>query len=111
MTGSSVAPLEGLPGNVAAALSIFLAAARDALSADLVSAVVFGSAAEGQLGPASDVNLLLVLRAFAPEKIAQMRDAFLAAEAAIKLRVMFLLEDELSSAAEYFAQKFADILR
>jgi predicted nucleotidyltransferase len=86
MTGSGVAPLEGLPGNVAAALSIFLAAARDALSADLVSAVVFGSAAEGQVGPASDVNLLLVLRAFAPDKIAQMRDAFLAAEAAIKLR-------------------------
>jgi predicted nucleotidyltransferase len=111
MTESGVTPLEGLPGNVAFALSVFLAAARDALSADLVSAVVFGSAAEGQLGPASDVNLLLVLRAFPPDKIAQMRDAFLAAEAAIKLRVMFLLEDELSSAAEYFAQKFADILR
>jgi hypothetical protein len=40
-----------------------------------------------------------------------MRDAFLAAEAAIKLRVMFVLEDELSTAAEFFAQKFADILR
>jgi hypothetical protein len=40
-----------------------------------------------------------------------LRDALLTAEAAIKLRVMFLLEDELSSAAEFFAQKFADILR
>jgi predicted nucleotidyltransferase len=103
--------LEGLPSHVATVLSTFLATAREALSADLVSAVVFGSAAEGKLGPSSDVNLLLVLRAFAPERIARMRDAFLAAEAAIKLRVMFLLEDEVSLAAEFFAQKFADILR
>jgi predicted nucleotidyltransferase len=111
MAESGVARLEGLPSNVATVLSAFLTAARDALSADLVSAVVFGSAAEGQLGPTSDVNLLLVLRTFPPDKIAQIRDAFLAAEAAIKLRVMFLLEDEVPTAAEFFAQKFADILR
>jgi predicted nucleotidyltransferase len=111
MAESGVARLEGLPSNVATVLSAFLTAARDAMSADLVSAVVFGSAADGQLGPTSDVNLLLVLRTFAPDKITQMRDAFLAAEAAIKLRVMFLLEDEVPIAAEFFAQKFADILR
>ena len=111
MAESSAARLDGLPSNVAIALSAFLAAARDTLSDDLVSAVLFGSAAEGKLGPASDVNLLLVLRTFAPDKIRGMRDAFLAAEAAIKLRVMFLLEEEVSSAAEFFAQKFADILR
>jgi predicted nucleotidyltransferase len=111
MAESSAARLDGLPSNIVTALSAFLTAARDALSADLVSAVLFGSAAEGKLGPTSDVNLLLVLRAFAPDKIGRMRDAFLAAEAAIKLRVMFVLEDEVSSAAEFFAQKFADILR
>jgi predicted nucleotidyltransferase len=111
MSGSGVAHLEGLPSNVATVLSTFLTAARDALSDGLISAVVFGSAAEGQLGPASDVNLLLVLRTFAPDKIAQMRDAFLTAEAAINLRAMFVLEDELPTAAEFFAQKFADILR
>jgi predicted nucleotidyltransferase len=111
MSGSAVADLEGLPSNVASVLSAFLTATRDALADDLVSAVVFGSAAEGQLGPASDVNLLLVLGAFAPDRVAQMRDAYLTAEAAIKLRAMFVLEDELSTAAEFFAQKFADILR
>jgi predicted nucleotidyltransferase len=108
---SSIARLDGLPSNVGSALSTFLTAARDAFSDDLVSAVLFGSAAEGRLGPASDINLLLVLRTFKPEKIVQLRDAFLAAEAAIKLRAMFVLEDELRSAAELFAQKFADILR
>jgi len=111
MAESMAARLDGLPSNVVTALSAFLSAARDAMSDDLVSAVLFGSAAEGKLGPASDVNLLLVLRAFSPDKIGRMRDAFLAAEAAIKLRVMFLLDDEVSSAAEFFAQKFADILR
>jgi predicted nucleotidyltransferase len=108
---SGIARLDGLPSNVSSALSTFLAAARDALSGDLASAVLFGSAAEGRLGPSSDTNLLLVLRTFTPEKIVQLRDAFLAAEAAIKLRAMFVLEDELQSAAELFAQKFADILR
>lgn len=111
MTEKDIARLDGLPGNVTTVLSAFLALARDTLSADLVSVVLFGSAADGKLAPASDVNLLLVLRTFTPDKIARMRDAFLAAEAAIKLRAMFVLEDELSSAAEFFAQKFADILR
>jgi len=69
---SDIARLDGLPSNVSNALSTFLAAARDALAGDLVSAVLFGSAAEGRLGPASDVNLLLVLRTFSPEKIVQL---------------------------------------
>jgi predicted nucleotidyltransferase len=105
------ARLDGLPDNVATFLSVFLAAASKALSADLVSAVLFGSAAEDRLGPSSDVNLLLVARDFAPAAIERMRDAYLAAEAAIKLRVMFVREDELPAAAELFAQKFADIRR
>ena len=105
------AQLDGLPAPVAAVLSSFLASAREALSSDLVSAVLFGSAADGRLGPTSDVNLLLVLTTFTPEKMAALRDSLLAAEAAIKLRVMFLEEHEVASAAEFFAQKFADILR
>ena len=107
----TVAQIEGLPKPVAAGLAEFLGAARDTLSADLVSAVLFGSAADGRLAPTSDVNLRLVLQTFAPEKIARLRDALLKAEAAINLRVMFLLERELPSAAEFFAQKFADIRR
>jgi predicted nucleotidyltransferase len=111
MIDSEVAGLEGLPAPVAAMLDMFLASTREALASDLVSAVLFGSAADGRLGPTSDVNLLLVLRGFAPDRIGRMRDALLTAEAAIKLRVMFLLESEVTSAAEFFAQKFADILR
>jgi len=76
-----------------------------------VSRDAFGSAAENRFAATSDVNLLLVLRAFTPERIARLRDALLAAEAVIKLRVMFLLESEVASAAEFFAHKFHDILR
>jgi hypothetical protein len=107
----SIAKLDGLPGPVASFLSGFLTAAHQALAQDLVSAVLFGSAVDGRLGPASDVNLLLVVRHFTPQRIDGIRDALLAAEAAIKLRVMFLREDEVPAAAQCFAQKFADILR
>jgi uncharacterized protein (UPF0276 family) len=55
--------------------------------------------------------LLLVLGAFAPDRVARMRDAFLTAEAAIKLRAMFLLENELPTAAELSEQAWiADIV-
>jgi len=111
MNESEVAGLDGLPAPVRSVLTMFLASTREALSSDLVSAVLFGSAAEGRLALTSDVNLLLVLRDFAPDRIGRMRDALLNAEAAIKLRVMFLLESEVASAAELFGQKFADILR
>jgi predicted nucleotidyltransferase len=111
MADSEIAELEGVPAGVATVLLMFVTAARKTLSTDLVSVVVFGSAAEGRLGPTSDVNLLLVLGAISPEKLGQLRDALLAAEAAIKLRILFLLESEVSDAAEFFAQKFADILR
>src|SRR4051812_38016090 len=107
----SIARLDGLPVHVAAVLSDFAGKARDVLAGDLVSVVLFGSAAEGRLKASSDVNLILVLRAFEAEKLAQLGDQLLAADAAIQLRVMFLLESEIPTAVECFAQKFADILR
>jgi predicted nucleotidyltransferase len=101
----------GLPAHVAAILQNFVGEARDALGPNLVSVVLFGSAAEGRLTASSDVNLILVLGAFDAGKLAELSDPLQAAEAAIQLRVMFLLESEISSAVECFAQKFADILR
>lgn len=103
--------LEGVPANVATVLSRFVSAVQDAYSSDLVSIVLYGSAAEGRLTSTSDVNLLVVLRAFSRDKTDRIRDTFQTAQAAINLQAMFLLEDEVSSASELFAQKFADILR
>jgi predicted nucleotidyltransferase len=103
--------LDGVPARVTTVLTDVVATLRDAWATDLVSVVLFGSAAEGKLGPTSDVNLLVVLRTFTPDQVARARDGLLAAEAAIKLRAMFVLDSELPSAANMFAQKFADILR
>lgn len=98
-----------LPPNVAQVLDEFVAGARAAFATDLVAAVLFGSAAEGRLRPASDVNLILVIRAFTAEHAAAIESRLRFVEAAIRLRVMFLKESEIAAAAEAFAQKFADI--
>ena len=111
MSAGGTTRLEGLPANVATVLKSFLEEAHASLGDVLVSAVLFGSAAESRLTATSDVNLILVLRSFDAERLATLGDALLGAEAAIQLKVMFLLESEIPSAVECFAQKFADILR
>jgi predicted nucleotidyltransferase len=100
-----------LPTNVSTTLSTFIAAAKKAFGDHLLSVVLYGSGAEGKLRPTSDVNLILVLSAFDRGLADQLREPLRLAQAAIKLRVMFLLEDELKPATEAFAVKFADITR
>ena len=103
--------LQDLPENVRRVLGDFLDSAHLALGASLKSVILFGSAAEGRLRATSDVNLLLVLDAFAEDAARQLQPQLEMAYAAIRLRVMLLLESELDSALEAFAQKFADIGR
>lgn len=98
-----------LPERVTRVLDEFVSAARDAFGEALAAAVLFGSAAEGRLRPASDVNLVLVLRSFTPAHAQAIEGRLRFSEAAIRLRVMFLLESEITAAAAAFAQKFADI--
>jgi predicted nucleotidyltransferase len=100
-----------LPTNVSTTLSTFIAAAKKAFGDHLLSVVLYGSGAEGRLRPTSDVNLILVLSAFERGLADQLREPLRLAQAAIKLRVMFLLEDELKPASQAFAVKFADIAR
>ena len=88
MSAGGVTRLEGLPTNVVIVLTNFLDEARGALGDELVSAVLFGSAAEARLTPSSDVNLILVLRGFDAEKLVALSDPLLAAEAAIQLQVI-----------------------
>jgi len=100
-----------LPAPVAAALTAFVSAARASLDTDLRSIVLFGSGAENRLRPTSDVNVAVVLRSFDAARIAALSETLLAARAAVRLNVMWLLEHEIPHAAEAFAVKFADILR
>ena len=100
-----------LPPNVVRVLTGFVEQARSAFANDLRAVVLYGSGAEGKLRPTSDVNLLLVLSAFDQQKADQLREPLRLAEAAIRLRAMFLLESEVGPAMEAFAVKFADIMR
>src|SRR5260370_39224668 len=102
--------IEGLPASVATLLSQFVAAAKETYGTELVSVVLYGSGAEGKLAPTSDGNVLVVLQSFARDKGDRLQNTFLAAEAAIRLRAMFLLRAEIPAAVGIFTQKFADIL-
>ena len=107
------APLEApqLPAQVRQVLDDFLQAARGSFGGDLLAVVLYGSAAEGKLRATSDVNIILVLSSFAPNKVDSLRAPLRLAQAAIQLRPMFLLKKEIPAAARSFASKFADILR
>lgn len=100
-----------LPANVNSVLTEFINSAKNAFEDDLRSVVLYGSGAEGKLRPASDVNVIVVLTRFDQNSANQMREPLRLAEAAIKLRAMFLLEEEVQPATEAFAVKFADIQR
>ncbi|HOX04879.1 MAG TPA: nucleotidyltransferase domain-containing protein [Planctomycetota bacterium] len=91
-------------------LDEFLGAARAALGGDLLAAVLYGSAAEGRIRPASDVNLILVLKRFDRTLADGLREACSLAHAAVRLEIMFLLEAEVPAAMEAFPVKFADVL-
>jgi predicted nucleotidyltransferase len=106
-------PLEApqLPARVKQVLDDFLQAAKDSFGDQLRSVVLYGSAAEDKLRATSDVNLVLVLSSFEQNKIDPLRQPLRVAQAAIQLRPMFLLSEEIPAATRFFAPKFADILR
>jgi hypothetical protein len=92
-------------------LTDLVAAARQALGDTLESIVLYGSAAEGRLRPASDVNVIFVLGRFDAERVEALGEPVRVAQAAIRLAPMILLRDEIPYAAAAFAVKFSDIVR
>lgn len=92
-------------------LNDFVRAAQTALGDDLLSIVLFGSAAEGRLRPTSDVNVLLLLKRFDRARVDQLREPLRLAHATIRLAPMFVLRDELEPATRAFAVKFREIKR
>ena len=104
-------PQLDLPDRVREVLDGVVEASRRAFGADLLSIVLYGSAAEGRLRATSDVNLMLVLSRFDEEKANAFREPFRFACAAADVNAMFVLEDEIDLAAREFAQKFADMKR
>jgi hypothetical protein len=104
-----MAIIDQLPEPVRAGIGAFTAATRQVFADDLVSVVLFGSAAEARLRATSDVNVIVVLARLDPARLTAIGDAYRRAHAAIRLSAMFILEREVAVASEAFAVKFADI--
>jgi predicted nucleotidyltransferase len=92
-------------------LADLVSAARDALGDSLESIVLYGSAAEGRLRSASDVNVIFVLSRFDAARVEALGDPVRVAQAAIRLAPMVMLREEIPYAAAAFAVKFGDIVR
>src|SRR5690349_8320268 len=89
----------------------FVEETKGAFGADLVSVVLYGSAAEDAMRATSDVNVIVVTRRFDPAAAERLRAGLGIASAAIRLKAMFLREAEVSDAAAAFAVKFDDVAR
>ncbi len=107
----AIAGLHDLPEMSAVAVANFVEAAQQSFGENLHSIVLYGSAAEGRLRASSDINLLLVLTSFDRKNADAIRGQFSLADSVVRLTAMFLLDSEIQSAGEMFAQKFSDILR
>jgi predicted nucleotidyltransferase len=106
-----VAQSKELPDNIQSVLTAFVDSSKNTFKEDLRSIVLFGSGADGNLRPASDVNVIVVLERFDQTKADQMREPLRLAETAIKLKAMFLLVHEIEPASQAFSVKFADLKR
>lgn len=100
-----------MPLPVERVLAELVEAAKGSFQDDLSSVVLFGSGAEGRLRATSDLNLLVVLKRFQPQRADQFREPLRLARVAAQAVAMFVLESELATAAEAFAVKFGDIAR
>ena len=100
-----------LPAAVEKTLGDVVHKLKDCLRDDLRSIILYGSAAEGKMRATSDVNVIIVLRAFDAALIDAARETLRSAHATIRLDPMFLLQGEIEAATNAFAVKFADIGR
>ncbi len=98
-----------LPQPVEQGLNEFAESARKAFGPDLVSIVLYGSAAEGRLRASSDVNTITVVKSFSSGAAHAISPVLTLLATAIQLETMFVLESELAETVNAFPVKFADI--
>jgi predicted nucleotidyltransferase len=99
-----------LPTDIADALEEFTAKSVQAFGDSLRAILLFGSAAEGRLRATSDVNVVMVFTVLDLQRVEAWRSQVEVLVAAIDLKPLILLEEEIAAAAEAFAVKYFDIL-
>lgn len=99
-----------LPTDVVDALDEFLSVSVESFGDALKSMLLFGSAAEGRMRATSDVNVVMVFSGIDVARVEAWRAQVESLAAAIDLKPLVLLEDEIAAAADAFAVKYFDIL-
>lgn len=99
-----------LPVDIVDALDEFKTRSVESFGDSLKSILLFGSAAEGRMRATSDVNLMMVFTHIDLDRVERWRAEVGVLAAAVDLKPLILLEDEIAAAAEAFAVKYFDIL-
>ncbi len=109
---SSSARLERLPAAVRSRLDELRHGLQDALGGDLIALIVYGSAARGDYREGkSDVDLVVVLRDDARDKLEAISNALQLARYAARIEAMILTASEIPRAADVFPLLYDDIRR
>ena len=94
-----------------ALLNTFVDTMKQKLGSELISVILFGSAAENRMRPQSDINLLVVLRSCQLETLNKINTDYREQRGLIKLTCLFLEKEDLPAAFISFPIKFLDISR
>lgn len=90
-------------------LNSFVDVLKHKLGSDLISVVLFGSAAENRLRIHSDVNLMIILNSTSLSTLEKINNDYRDQHSLINLNCMFLEKSELTAACNAFPLKFLDI--
>jgi predicted nucleotidyltransferase len=105
-----VAGAHEVPKEARAAVDRFVAAVREAFGRDLLSVVLYGSAASGEYVPGrSDINLALVLESITLEALARCRPHLAAWRKDAVALPLLLTPDDIRRSADIFPVEFLDI--
>lgn len=101
---------EALPRRIRTDLDELVAALRSIHDKELVGIVVHGSAARGDFKEGeSNLDVIVVLSSAPRKKLETSANALAIARAAARIKVTFLLEDEIQRAADVFPLFYDDI--
>ncbi len=92
-------------------LNSFVDIVKQKLDGDLISVILFGSAAENRMRPQSDINLLVILKSCQLETLNKINTEYREQRGLNKLTCLFLEKKELPAAYVSFPIKFLDISR
>ena len=99
-----------LPQTVVPRLEELQKALSDTLGSDLSALLVFGAAIRGDYRPdKSDLEVLIVLKNAAPEKLKAIANPLTLARYAIRVEAMILTADEIPRAADVYPLLYDDI--